>query len=223
MIGLYRPGTSLLHRLPAGAKLLLLMAAVIVILILVRRPVDVAVALTGVTAAYAVAGFGPRVLLAQLRPLLWMILIIAAFQVWLTTPARATVVCGVLLVTVGAAGLVTLTTRVTAMLDTVGRALGPLRRLGVDPDRVGLLLALTIRLVPVLTDIVREVSEARKARGLQWSIAALATPVVVRALRTADALGDSLVARGVDDGVDDGVENDRDGGDGLCDGDDDDR
>ncbi len=206
MIGLYRPGTSLLHRLPAGAKLLVLMAAVIAILIFVRRPVDVAVALVAVTVAYAVAGFGPRVLLTQLRPLLWMILIIAAFQVWLTTPARATVVCGILLATVGAAGLVTLTTRVTAMLDTVGRALGPLRRVGVDPDRVGLLLALTIRLVPVLTDIVRQVSEARKARGLQWSIAALATPVVVRALRTADALGDSLVARGVDDGVgDDGV------------------
>jgi len=214
MIGLYRPGTSLLHRLPAGAKLLLLMAAVIAILILVRRPVDVAAALVAVTAAYAVAGFGPRVLLTQLRPLLWMIVVIAAFQVWLTTPARATVVCGVLLATVGAAGLVTLTTRVTAMLDTVGRALGPLRRVGVDPDRVGLLLALTIRLVPVLTDIVRQVSEARKARGLQWSVAALATPVVVRALRTADALGDSLVARGVDDGddgddADDGDDRDR--------------
>ncbi|MBY6365554.1 energy-coupling factor transporter transmembrane component T family protein [Rhodococcoides corynebacterioides] len=202
MIGLYRPGTSVLHRLPAGAKLLLLMVVVVAVLVLVRRPVDVAVALAGVLVAYAVAGFGPRVLLAQLRPLLWMILIIAAFQVWLTTPARATVVCGVLLVTVGAAGLVTLTTRVTAMLDTVGRALGPLRRFGVDPDRVGLLLALTIRLVPVLTGIVREVSEARKARGLQWSMSALATPVVVRALRTADALGDSLVARGLDDTVD---------------------
>ena len=217
MIGLYRPGTSLLHRLPAGAKLLLLMAAVIAILILVRRPVDVAAALVAVTAAYAVAGFGPRVLLTQLRPLLWMIVVIAAFQVWLTTPARATVVCGVLLATVGAAGLVTLTTRVTAMLDTVGRALGPLRRVGVDPDRVGLLLALTIRLVPVLTDIVRQVSEARKARGLQWSVAALATPVVVRALRTADALGDSLVARGIDDGDDandgdDGDDRDGDGG-----------
>ncbi|MBY6351050.1 energy-coupling factor transporter transmembrane component T family protein [Rhodococcoides corynebacterioides] len=217
MIGLYRPGTSLLHRLPAGAKLLLLMAAVIAILILVRRPVDVAAALVAVTAAYAVAGFGPRVLLTQLRPLLWMIVVIAAFQVWLTTPARATVVCGVLLATVGAAGLVTLTTRVTAMLDTVGRALGPLRRVGVDPDRVGLLLALTIRLVPVLTDIVRQVSEARKARGLQWSVAALATPVVVRALRTADALGDSLVSRGVDDG-DDG-----DDADDANDGDDRDR
>jgi biotin transport system permease protein len=128
-----------------------------------------------------------------------MIAIIAVFQVIITTPARAVVVCGILVVTVAAASLVTLTTRVTAMLDVCGRVLEPLRRFGVDPDRIGLLLALTIRLVPVLTGIVHEVSDARKARGLQWSMTALATPVVVRALRTADALGDSLGARGVDD------------------------
>ncbi|MET0317873.1 MAG: energy-coupling factor transporter transmembrane protein EcfT, partial [Rhodococcus fascians] len=29
MIGLYRPGNSLLHRLPAGTKLLLLLASII--------------------------------------------------------------------------------------------------------------------------------------------------------------------------------------------------
>ncbi len=85
------------------------------------------------------------------------------------------------------------------VLDTVTRALGPLRRIGVDPDRIGLMLALAIRCIPILATIVREVSEARKARGLQWSMTALATPVLVRALRTADAMGDALVARGVDD------------------------
>jgi biotin transport system permease protein len=85
------------------------------------------------------------------------------------------------------------------MLDTVSRALGPLRRVGVDPDRIGLLLALAIRCIPLLTGIVQEVAQARKARGLQWSMTALATPVLVRALRTADAMGDALVARGVDD------------------------
>ncbi|WP_197481036.1 energy-coupling factor transporter transmembrane component T, partial [Rhodococcus sp. EPR-157] len=74
-----------------------------------------------------------------------------------------------------------------------------LRRFGVDPDRVGLMLALAIRCIPILATIVHEVSEARKARGLQWSMTALATPVLVRALRTADAMGDALIARGVDD------------------------
>jgi biotin transport system permease protein len=199
MIGLYRPGHSLLHRLPAGWKLLLLMVGVIAVIALVRRPVDVAVAAGVVAVLFGIGGIGPRTALAQIRPLFWMIAIIAVFQVIITTPARAVVVCGILVVTVAAASLVTLTTRVTAMLDVCGKVLEPLRRFGVDPDRIGLLLALTIRLVPLLTGIVHEVSDARKARGLQWSMTALATPVVVRALRTADALGDSLVARGVDD------------------------
>ncbi|MBY6706724.1 energy-coupling factor transporter transmembrane protein EcfT [Rhodococcus sp. BP-241] len=203
MIGLYRPGHSLLHRLPAGWKLLLLMVGVIAVIALVRRPVDVAVAAGVVAVLFGIGGIGPRTALAQIRPLFWMIAIIAVFQVIITTPARAVVVCGILVVTVAAASLVTLTTRVTAMLDVCGRVLEPLRRFGVDPDRIGLLLALTIRLVPLLTGIVHEVSDARKARGLQWSMTALATPVVVRALRTADALGDSLVARGVDDDRDD--------------------
>lgn len=199
MIGLFRPGTSVLHRLPAGAKLLGLMIAIIAVVATVRRPLDVAIAALFVAVLYGVGRIGPRVALAQLRPLVWMIAIIAVFQVIITSPSRAVVVCGVLLLSVSLAALVTLTTRVTEMLDTCGRVMQPLRRFGVDPDRVGLLLALTIRLVPLLTAVVHEVSDARKARGLQWSVTALATPVVVRALRTADALGESLVARGVDD------------------------
>ena len=51
----------------------------------------------------------------------------------------------------------------------------------------------------LLVDIVRAVSEARKARGAGFSLRAMAAPAVVRALRSADAMGDALIARGVDD------------------------
>ena len=199
MIGLYRPGDSLLHRMPAGLKLLLLIASILTATVFVRTPLEVGVVVLAVGLLFAVASIPWRVAVAQLRPVVWMLLIIAVFQVLITSPARAVVVCGVLLISVALAALVTLTTRVTDMLDTVSRALGPLRRFGVDPDRIGLLLALTIRCIPLLTGIVQEVAQARKARGLQWSMTALATPVLVRALRTADAMGDALVARGVDD------------------------
>lgn len=199
MIGLYRPGTSLLHRLPAGVKLLILLVSIVTATILVRTPVQVGIVALVVAALFAVARIPAKVAVAQLRPVLWMLAIIAIFQVLITSPTRAVVVCGVLLISVALAALVTLTTRVTAMLDTVTRALGPLRRIGVDPERIALMLALAIRCIPILATIVHEVSEARKARGLQWSMTALATPVLVRALRTADALGDALVARGVDD------------------------
>ncbi|MDI9896606.1 energy-coupling factor transporter transmembrane protein EcfT [Rhodococcus sp. IEGM 1381] len=210
MIGLYRPGTSLLHRMSPGWKLLSLIFAILATVIFARTPLEVGVVALAVAALFAVAGIPAKVALAQLRPVLWMLLIIGVFQILITTWQRAVVVCGVLVISVALAALVTLTTRVTDMLDTVTRALGPTRRFGVDPDRIGLLLALAIRCIPLLASIVQEVSQARKARGLQWSMTALATPVLVRALRTADAMGDALVARGVDDdGVDDdGVDDD---------------
>ncbi len=203
MIGLYRPGNSLLHRLPAGVKLLLLVAMILAVAVFVRTPVQVSAVGVAVAALFALARIPFTVAVAQLRPVLWMLLIIGAFQLVITTWQRAIVVCGILLISVGLAALVTVTTRVTAMLDAVTRALGPLRRFGVDPDRVGLMLALAIRCIPVLATIVHEVSEARRARGLQWSMTALATPVLVRALRAADGMGDALVARGIDDEWDD--------------------
>ena len=216
MIGLYRPGTSLLHRMSPGWKLLALMVSILATVIFARTPLEVGVVALVVAALFAVAGIPVKVALAQLRPVLWMLLIIGVFQVLITTWQRAAVVCGVLVISVALAALVTLTTRVTDMLDTVTSALGPIRRFGVDPDRIGLLLALAIRCIPLLASIVHEVSEARKARGLQWSMTALATPVLVRALRTADAMGDALVARGVDDdeydndGAEDGGEENSD-------------
>ncbi|MGK8507738.1 energy-coupling factor transporter transmembrane component T family protein [Nocardia asiatica] len=199
MIGLYRPGNSPLHRLPAGAKLALLLVSIVAATVFVRTTAQVLVAAAAVAGLFAVAGIPWRVALAQLRPLVWMVLLIAAFQMLITSPERAAVVCGVLVLSVALAALFTLTTRVTNMLDAVTRWLGPLRRAGVDPERIGLLLALAIRCVPLLAGIVHDVAEARRARGLQWSTTALVTPVLVRALRTADAMGDALAARGVDD------------------------
>jgi biotin transport system permease protein len=199
MIGVYLPGDSLLHRMPAGLKLSLLIVSIVAATVFARTPLSVGIVGVAAAGLFAVAGIPWKVVMAQLRPMVWMLLIIAAFQVWITSPPRAVVVCGVLLISVALAALVTLTTRVTHMLDAVTRALGPLRRAGVDPERVGLLLALAIRCVPLLTGIVHDVAEARRARGLQWSMTALVTPVLVRALRTADAMGDALAARGVDD------------------------
>jgi biotin transport system permease protein len=97
------------------------------------------------------------------------------------------------------AGLVTLTTRTTELVDVVVRICRPLRLVGVDPQRVGLLLALSIRTVPVVMALAEEVRDAQWARGLSASPRAFAVPLLVRSLRHADALGEALVARGADD------------------------
>jgi biotin transport system permease protein len=106
---------------------------------------------------------------------------------------------GGVLVAVAAAGLVTLTTRTEALLDALVAALRPLRRAGVDPERVALVLALAVRSVPVVAGIAGEVQQARAARGAERSLRAFAVPFVIRSLRHADRLGEALEARGVDD------------------------
>jgi biotin transport system permease protein len=197
-LGLYHPGTSLLHRTPAGAKLAAMLAAGAASVFL-DEVWQVGVALLLVVAGYVLARIPLRTAVAQLRPLVWIAGAAAVFHLVVSGWERATVVIGVLAVLVLLAALVTLTTRTTAMVDAIVAACRPLRRVGVDPERVGLMLALGVRSVPVVVGLAEEVREAQLARGLTSSPRAFAVPLIVRSLRHADALGEALVARGVED------------------------
>ena len=197
-LGLYVPGTSPLHRVPAGAKLLVLLVAGVGSLFL-DHPWQVLAALTVVGALYVVAGLPPRTLARQLRPLLWVGALTAVFHVLVNGWQRAFVVVGVLAVLVLLAALVTLTTRTTDLVDAVVVGCRPLRIFRVDPERVGLMIALGIRCIPVVLGLAEEVRDAQRARGLTASPRAFAVPLLVRSLRHADALGEALTARGVDD------------------------
>jgi len=197
-LGLYLPGTSPLHRMRAGTKLLVMLSAGAGS-VLLDHAWQVAVAVVLVLAGYRVAGLSLRTALKQVRPLLWLVGFVAVFHVVVSGWERAVVFVGVIVSLVLLAALVTLTTRTTDMVDAVVHALRPLRRLGVQPERVGLLLALGIRSVPVVVGLAEEVRDAQRARGLSASPRAFAVPLIVRSLRHADALGDALVARGVDD------------------------
>jgi biotin transport system permease protein len=197
-LGLYQPGDSVLHRAPAGAKLAALaIAAVAVLRVSAVGTLGLAVAATVVIAAVAHVPW--RTCLAQLRPICWFAIPLLGFQ-WLTAgPTRAAVVVGQLFVLVLLAALVTLTTQVTAILDAFEAALRPLERFGVSPTRVGLVLALTVRCIPLVAQTYAEAREAQRSRGLERSPAALVVPLVVRLLKKADALGAALAARGIDD------------------------
>jgi biotin transport system permease protein len=198
LTGIYQPGTSLLHRSAAGAKLLGLLI-LSTVLVAWKSPAMVLAGLVVVVGLYAVAGFGARTLVAQAWPLRWFVLFLLPFQWWTAGWQMAVVVVGTLVVAVVGAALVSLTTRVSDLLDVIARILEPARAIGVDPDRVALLLALTIRAVPVISATLQEARDARRARGLERSTRALVTPVVVRTIRHADRVGDALAARGVDD------------------------
>jgi biotin transport system permease protein len=196
--GAYLPRDSPVHRAPAGLKLVLLGAGLLLLAVL-SAPAAVLTGAVVVVALAVWARLGVRALIAQVRPVLWVLVPVAALQLWLSGPTRALAVAGGVLVAVAAAGLVTLTTRTEALLDALVAGLRPLRRAGADPERVALVLALAVRSVPVIAGIAREVQQARAARGAERSLRAFAVPFVIRSLRHADRLGEALEARGVDD------------------------
>ncbi|GAA4680244.1 hypothetical protein GCM10023215_12020 [Pseudonocardia yuanmonensis] len=201
-LGLYSPGDSVLHRAPAGAKLLALLVLVTAV-VLVGSAAWLGGACVLLAVGHAVARIPVHRVLPLLRTLLLLAVLVGALQVWLLgwQPALVTVLR--LAASLAAAGLFTLTTRIDGVVATVERALGPLRRIGVRADRLGLLVGLTVQAVTTLSAIAGSVREAARARGAERSPTAFAVPFVVRTLRHADELGEALAARGIGDETDD--------------------
>ena len=196
--GAYRPGRSMLHRAPAGAKLVGLAVASGAVL-LASSPAVVGAVVLVVAVLWALAGVGWRAAWSQVRPLRVVVPVLLAVQWVVLGPVPAVVLTTRLVALVVLAGLVLVTTRTSAVLAAVERGLGPLRHVGVDVGRAALVLSLAVRSVPVVADLAHRVRDACRARGREHDVRAYAVPLVVGALRQADALGDALRARGLDD------------------------
>lgn len=197
-LGVYRPGTSPLHRAPVSVKLFGMAVAIVAMAAWVTTVPRLGAAVALVVVVFAAGGIGPRAALAQLRAALWVVGLIFVFQLIITDWQRAVVVCAVLLASIGLAIAVTLTTRTVDIISSVERGLTPLRRVGVRTEQIALALALAIRAIPLLIELVRQVEEARQARNLPLRASTMLTPLVVAALRTADGFGETLIARGLD-------------------------
>jgi len=197
-LGLYEPGGSVLHRAPAGAKLLAVVALATAV-VLIGSPWWLGGLLAVVLAGYVVARVPARRWLPLVRTLVIVSVVVFGVQWWLLGASAAAVVCLRLVTALAAASLFTLTTRVDDVVSTVERVARPLRRFGVRPETIGLLVGLTVQAIATLSGIAGEVRAAAKARGADRSPTAFVVPFLVRTLRHADQLGEALAARGAGD------------------------
>ncbi|APA96968.1 energy-coupling factor transporter transmembrane component T family protein [Nocardia seriolae] len=196
MLSLYHDARTPVHTVPAGTKLLVLAVAGTA-LFFVPSIVWLAVALAVVLGLYGLARIPWRTTGRQVLGLAPFLALIMLAQVIFTGWQSAILVGERLLTLVLLANLVTLTTRTSAMIDTVERVLRPLKPLGVRPERVGLLVAMTIRFIPVIREQAELVRAAQRARGIERSTVFL-VPLLIRTLRVADGVGEALDARGLD-------------------------
>jgi biotin transport system permease protein len=197
MIALYRPGTSPIHRLPAGIKILLFIAITLAITMVAQSIWVVAIAALVVVVFYFAAGLS-RQLPRQVVAVRWLIAVTLVTQLIFLPPLVAATNTGRVLVVVVFAALISLTTRVSALLDMTERVLGPFRRFGVSPSGIGLVLAMTITAIPVIGGFASTIREAQRARGVPVRLTTFVVPLLVMSLKHSDDLADALAARGAE-------------------------
>jgi len=193
-IGVYVPGSSVVHRAPIGVKLGCLLV-VISLLLLLRSPTTLLAGAVVVALGFVLARIPLRLIAAQVWPMRWFVLALLVLQVILAGWRTALVVVGTMLLAILLAALVTLTTTTTQLLAWTDRLLARVPQ----GESISLILILTLRAIPVLAGVLDQTRQARLARGATWSSRALVTPVVVRSIGYAHGLGEALMARGLDD------------------------
>ncbi|MFD8879021.1 cobalt ABC transporter permease [Corynebacterium xerosis] len=198
-LSVYVKGDSPVHRMPVGPKLALVIGFIVLATLLARTIPTAAVALAIALSGYAVARIPWKVAVSQLLGAVPLLAFIAVIQGLTGKWELGITLFLQILASVIAATILTLTTRVSALMDTFDRMLAPLGKLGLPVSTISLAMSLTLRLIPLQVQAVREVLDARRARGASASVTAFGVPVIIRTIRRSRAMSDALLARGIGD------------------------
>jgi len=202
-LALYVPRASPLHRTPAGWKLLALAGLSVLVFAVPTLPV-----VLGALAGVLLVGLGgarlpAAVLGRQARAVLWWLVALFVLHALITDVATGVLTVVRLLALVLTAAVVTATTRVTEMVAVIEWVCGPLRWVGVRPARIGLVIAMALRFIPLISERADRIREAQAARGGSVrGIRGLTTtivPLLVQVLQLAHTVSEALDARGADD------------------------
>jgi biotin transport system permease protein len=191
------------HRIPAGWKLLALVGLSVLVFAVPTLPVAGG-ALAGVLLVGLCAARLPVAVLGrQARTVLWWLVALFVLHALVTDVVTGAMTAVRLLALVLAAAVVTATTRVSEMVAVVERVCGPLRWVGVRPARIGLVIAMALRFLPLISERAGRIREAQAARGGSTrgvrGLTTTVVPLLVQVLQLAHTVSEALDARGADD------------------------
>lgn len=195
MIALYHHPPTVLHRLPAGAKLIAL-AILSIVCLRIENAVILLGAFVGLLLLYASFGYGFAKRLAMLRPLWPAMLAIFIAQLLTADANSAATATSRLVVMVLLADLVTMSTPMQAMMDAVAPLFAPLRVAGFATNRIAFSVAYMIRLVPLLLECWQQHGDAWRARTGRRPGWRMIAPFFSSVLRMAERNAEALDARG---------------------------
>lgn len=196
MISLTSPYRTRAHGWPAGLKLGALCLGSTAVFLTDDLPV-MAGLLAALALAYALPG--RPFMRAGLRALRLVLPFVVIMLTWhlLTGEWQAGLLISMRMVLlVGLANLVTMTTSLQGMMGVMRWLLTPLRRLGLPTHLLETAVPLTIRFTPVLIARAEALALAWRARAARRPGWRLVLPLMMQALDDADHVGEALRARG---------------------------
>jgi biotin transport system permease protein len=196
MISLTSPVKSRAHAWPAGVKLAALCAATLILFSFTALWFQLSM-LVATAVLYALPGWQFfKTGMARLRILWPFMVLILIWHVATDDLENGAVIALRMVCAVAIANLVTMTTKLSQMVDVVTWLTTPLRKVGLQTRSLELGIALVIRFIPVLVEkgqMLAQSWRARSAKRLGWRTI---IPFAVLALDDAEHVAEALRARG---------------------------
>jgi len=219
-LGQYYPGASLLHRMDARVKIVLLIFFLVAIFVF--DSVAAYTVFCALTLFLMLTSKVPmRMMLRSLKPLWWIILFTFAIHIF-TTPGEELAhvwvfsitwegvrhgffICLRLVLLILLSSLLTFTTSPLSLTDAMEALLSPFRRFGLPAHELAMMMTIALRFVPTLIEETDRIIKAQKSRGADFesgnilsrlkAMIPILVPLFLSAFRRADDLAMAMEAR----------------------------
>lgn len=217
-LGQYFPGDTIVHRLDARTKLILVVLY-IVALFQSNGWVSYIAVLLATAACMALSQIKPATIFKGLKPMLFIIALTATLNMFYTqgTPiipgwiitwegiARSVKMILRIVLLITGTFLLTYTTSPIALTDGLELLLNPLKKIKVPVHEMTMMMSMALRFIPTLIEETDKIMSAQKARGADFETGSLIqrakallpvlVPLFVSAFRRADELAVAMESR----------------------------
>ena len=219
-IGQYFPGDSIVHRLDPRIKIIII-GLFIATLFFIDSFFPYIFILLFIGAVIKVANLPLKFIIKGLKPLMFIILITLAINVFLTKGevifeigpltvtkeglSTAVFMALRLIFLITGTSLLTLTTSPIALTDGIEKLLSPFKKLGLPAHELAMMMTIALRFIPTLLEETDKIMKAQMARGADFesgnilrrakNLVPLLVPLFINAFRRADELATAMEAR----------------------------
>lgn len=219
-LGQYFPGQSVIHKLDARVKLILIVLLIVNIFV-AQSVVSYILAAVLVFASVFLSKIPFSMILKSLKPLWYVIIFTTVINLFFTTgepvlefwiitvtkegiTRSVEMIIRIVLLVIGTS-LLTYTTSPIMLTDALERLLSPLKKLKFPVHEFALMMTIALRFIPTLIEEVDKIIAAQKARGADFesgniinrtkALIPILVPLFVSSFRRADELSIAMECR----------------------------